>query len=74
MVFRGIPENRVYCKCGHSITDMTPKHNYVTCSWCGRLVFKNKKAEFDYRLAQLKKANEKSSEYPKMIIARGCNK
>lgn len=42
---------RIYCKCGHSIV-ISNKRKYKICSWCGRLVFKNKRAEFDYRLAQ----------------------
>lgn len=38
-----------YCKCGHSVQfkNLIP---YVFCSHCGRLIFRNKKCEYDYRI------------------------
>ena len=43
-----ITDNTIKCKCGHSI--WLGHNNYGTCNWCGRLVFKNNKEEFKYRL------------------------
>ena len=37
----------VYCKCGHSI-QFNSKTPYIICNKCGRLVFRNKKCEFNY--------------------------
>ena len=46
----------VKCKCGHSITFTT---NYQrTCSWCGRLVYPNKKMEFKERLKKEMRKNK----------------
>lgn len=39
---------RVKCKCGHSL-NFLGKGDWKVCSWCGALVFKNRKAEFDYK-------------------------
>ena len=47
-------KNRTYCKCGHSIVFSNRRSNKI-CTWCGRLVFKNKRAEFNYRLDQASK-------------------
>ena len=35
------------CKCGHSVHffDLIP---YMDCIVCGRLIFRNKKCEYDY--------------------------
>lgn len=43
--------NTVYCKCGHSIV-MYPFERKAEkiCRWCGNLVFRDKKAEFEYKL------------------------
>lgn len=37
----------VYCKCGHSVQYITRKP-YIKCNYCGRLIFKNKKCEYDF--------------------------
>lgn len=39
------------CPCGHTVT-MTSKVDKVICSHCGNYVFKNKKAEFDFRMRE----------------------
>lgn len=44
-----INATRVYCKCGHSIHFFNCE-NYIECSFCHRLVFRNKKCEYDYRI------------------------
>lgn len=47
--FDTITNNRVICKCGHSI--FMP--HYVTkrlCSWCNRWVYRNKEIEFKEKL------------------------
>lgn len=38
-----------YCKCGHSVQfrNLIP---YVICSHCGRLIFRNKKCEYDFKI------------------------
>lgn len=38
-----------YCKCGHSVQfrNLIP---YVNCSYCGRLIFRNKKCEYDFKI------------------------
>lgn len=42
---------RYKCKCGHR--SVIPKNVEKTvCSWCGNYVFKDKKTEFQYRMAQ----------------------
>ena len=42
---------KFYCKCGHPVTIYPFEHrNSKICSWCGRLVFVNKKEEFKYKL------------------------
>ena len=38
------------CKCGHSIDFF--ESSKVSCTWCGRLVYKNKKVEFKERLGR----------------------
>ena len=44
-----IEETRVYCKCGHSVNffNLIP---YIECSFCHRLIFRNKKCEYDYMI------------------------
>ena len=46
---RFIEESRVLCKCGHSIS-FTTRTPYIHCNFCGNLVFRNKKCEFDYKV------------------------
>lgn len=49
-------ENKVKCICGHSVTFNT---NYQrTCSWCGRLVYPNKKMEFKEKLKKEMRKNK----------------
>ena len=53
--------NTVYCpNCKHSV-EFWSNSNKELCTWCGRLVFKTKKDEFNFRMKQkLRKArNEK---------------
>lgn len=44
-----IAETRVVCKCGHSVNFFSHAP-YIECSHCGDLIFRDKKAEFDYRV------------------------
>lgn len=37
----------VYCKCGHSV-QFKSRIPYIICSHCGKLIFRNKKCEFNY--------------------------
>lgn len=46
-----ISKGKVKCKCGHSVI-MPPKFNKVICDWCGNYVFRDKKAEFEYRFKE----------------------
>ena len=39
------------CKCGHTVFIIN-KRDYVLCSHCKNLVFKNKKIEFEYRMKE----------------------
>ena len=41
------------CKCGHSI-DLF-KSDKTSCSWCGRLVYRDKKTEFIEKLKKLER-------------------
>lgn len=41
--------HKVKCKCGHSVV-VTNKYDRVICSWCGNWVYKDKKAEFKYKM------------------------
>ena len=39
------------CKCGHTVSIYPFEHRVSKiCSWCGNLVFINKKEEFKYKL------------------------
>lgn len=49
--FRFFADNRMYCKCGHSIM-MRKDKDKIICSWCGHWIFKNKKDEFIYRMRE----------------------
>lgn len=40
---------RVVCKCGH-VVNFLSKREYIECTHCHNLIFKNKKAEYNYRL------------------------
>ena len=52
-IFQDVSKCRYKCKCGHSVI-ITNKLDKAICSWCGNLVFKNPKAEFEYRVNQMK--------------------
>ena len=41
--------NRIKCKCGHSISFLG-RNKYKICSWCGRKVYKNSLEEFKDKL------------------------
>lgn len=51
--FKDVSKCRYKCKCGHSVI-ITNKLDKAICSWCGNLVFKTPKAEFEYRVNQMK--------------------
>lgn len=44
-----LEQTKVKCKCGHSVHffDLIP---YIECLVCGRLIFRNKKCEYDYMI------------------------
>ena len=44
-------KNSTKCKCGH--TNFLGSREKIICSWCGMLVFKNKRIEFMYRIGEL---------------------
>ena len=48
------------CKCGHRVI-ILKKIEKKICDWCGEFVFRDKKAEFDYRMKEqlLKTKGEK---------------
>lgn len=50
--------NRVLCKCSHSVI-IPFGFDKVVCSWCGNYVFRDKKAEFKYRIKEkIKRCND----------------
>lgn len=44
-----IAETRVVCKCGHSVNFFSHAP-YIECSYCHDLIFRDKKAEYDYKI------------------------
>lgn len=38
-----------YCKCGHSVQFKTGIP-YVICTYCGRLIFRDKRSEYNYKI------------------------
>ena len=46
---------RVKCKCGHTLYIVNK--DKVICNYCGRYVFKDKEAEFKYRIEEKIKNN-----------------
>ena len=44
-----LDETKRTCKCGHSVHffDLIP---YIECLECGRLIFRDKKCEYDYMI------------------------
>lgn len=51
-----ISKRKTKCKCGHSVA-IPPNIDKLVCHWCGRYVFKDKKAEFEYRIKEIKNKN-----------------
>lgn len=50
-LYESASRGRIYCQnCGHSL--IIGKQDKVICDWCGHYVFKDKKAEFKYRLKE----------------------
>ena len=49
--FDEVQKHKVTCKCSHRI-DMT-NAPYLRCYYCGRLVFRDKKTEYEWRLRSL---------------------
>ena len=50
---KGITDRTIKCKnCGHSIVPMKER---IICTHCGRWVYKNDKAEFEYKLKEITK-------------------
>ena len=52
-MFQDVSKCGYKCKCGHSVI-ITNKLDKAICSWCGNLVFKTPKAEFEYRVNQIR--------------------
>ena len=44
-----LSNNRVYCKCGHSMT-FTNGIDRLFCDWCGNYCYKDKQTEFKYKM------------------------
>jgi hypothetical protein len=44
-----LSDNRVYCKCGHSIL-FTGNVDRIFCDWCGNYCYKDKQTEFKYKM------------------------
>ena len=43
-----IAKTKVKCKCGHTMNFFSGIQ-YLECTYCHRMIFRSKKAEFDYR-------------------------
>ena len=50
-IMEDMTKARKICKCGHSVL-LTSRDNKQICGWCGEYVFKDKKAEFEYRMKE----------------------
>ena len=44
-----IKEHRRKCECGHAI-DFKGYYEYKICTWCGRKVYKDEKAQFKFEM------------------------
>ena len=45
---------KVQCKCSNKVSFYAFEHiDKKVCDWCGNLVFKDKKAEYNHRMKQL---------------------
>ena len=42
-------KTKVKCICGH-VTNFVGRKDYKECSHCNRIIFKNKKAEYNYKI------------------------
>ena len=50
-MYDNVTNSRILCpNCGHSV--IFSKFDKTVCSWCKHYVFKNEKAEFEYRLKE----------------------
>jgi hypothetical protein len=49
---RKLLEYRHLCKCGHSV--ILIDNPYIICSHCGNPIFRDKKAEFKYKVGGMK--------------------
>lgn len=58
--FAEIARLRIKCKCSHTV--VFSKVDRIVCQYCGRLIFKNDKAEFKYRMKE-KMLKGKRDEY-----------
>jgi hypothetical protein len=65
--FEAISKVRYKCKCGHVVTIYNRMHHNI-CSHCRRLVFKNKRDEFIYRLGEALRKVNKSYEKEQILI------
>ena len=52
-MFEEFKKNTYKCKCGHGVL-ITSTEDKKLCNWCGNYVFKDKKAEFKYRMENLR--------------------
>ena len=50
--------NNKKCSCGHTVEFWTSQ-NRIICRWCGNYVFRNKKDEFEYRMKERLKNENK---------------
>lgn len=51
-ILNDITKARIKCpSCGHSIL-IPPKEDKCLCNWCGKYVFKDKQAEFKYKVKE----------------------
>lgn len=44
--------NTITCSCGHAFTFGVNSKDHVICKCCGKVIFRNSKAEFKYKLNQ----------------------
>lgn len=46
-----LKDNNIKCKCSH-VNTLNINEDKKICKWCGNYIFKNKQAEFEYRLKE----------------------
>lgn len=65
---KAFQQHRYYCRCGHSLTIGTSITNKL-CSYCGRLVFKDKELQdaYDRELEKREKKNNFIKELNKRL-------